>query len=449
MKPMRFSLSSLFSTFFFSFLFSLVILLPFSPLSIPSKVFAQEATSTSSTTPDTTTPDTTSSDTPTDTGTSTGDSTNTGSNPAPVQTIHVTVNVRYESAVPYTGTVTLTKGSTVTATDSSGSTHQIASDSVLAALIAADNTSGEFALSRVSYYGSFDSFYIDCVVLPSENGEKCHDWQYVVNNTYPPMGVDKYTVNDGDVVYFYFGTQRRVTVSNTKTDTNTPVTVHTDTYDYTNNTWNSLANTVVGATVPNPSDPYSPTVVKTVTTDGTGNASLLLTTAGSYGIGLAADYYASLTNLTVTDPMPVSQTNTSPSQSTSSSGGHSSSRVSSNSSISTNVATEVATTSSAVPVADVVKGTTGDPVVILDIPIEQFIAYFKTGSVGDSGASNISNTVEVHKNVATEKVTETAPEDTASVVTAIDSLQSAKASTTKPEVVKKDWFSGILSIFGF
>lgn len=220
------------------------------------------------------------------------------------QQITVNLNVRYQSSVVWSGQTTLNKGSLINVTDDNGSSHSIASDSALSALVSADNSSADFSLSDLSYYQSLGSFYVNCIDINSLSKHACQNWQYVVNGSYPPEGADKYILNDGDTIYFYFGNQHRVTLSSATIAQSVPFTVKAETYDYTNDSWRAFSGTTVGATQPNPNDQYNPTVITTAVTDQNGNANLTLTNSGSYGIGIAADYYSPVETLTVTSSTP-------------------------------------------------------------------------------------------------------------------------------------------------
>lgn len=219
--------------------------------------------------------------------------------PAPI-VIHTTVNVRYEGSLVWTGSVALTQASTASLIDDTGATRTLPSDSALEALAAADAASPDFNISDLAYYADFGSFYVKCINVAAVSKNACDDWQYVVNSAYPPVGSDHYTVSEGDMLYFYFGNPRRVTLESSTAEASTSISVSTESYDYTNNTWTPLAGAQVGATQPNPADQYSPLVPFTAVSGQDGIAHLFITTPGVYGIGLAQDYYSATEPLTIT-----------------------------------------------------------------------------------------------------------------------------------------------------
>lgn len=203
--------------------------------------------------------------------------------------IVVNLNIRHTNTVIFSGQITVPKNKTIGTLDNTGTSHTVLSDSVLGALVRADGDSDSFRISDLAYYNSFDSFIINCIEANSSNF--CYNWQYVVNNIYPYVGIDDYALSDGDTIYLYFGSPRKFSFTATTTDTQTPFDVLVETYNYENDTWNPLENASVGATQSNPNDPYSPFVPFSTMSNTNGIAKLLISTAGTYDIGLALDYY--------------------------------------------------------------------------------------------------------------------------------------------------------------
>lgn len=92
------------------------------------------------------------------------------------------------------------------------------------------------------------------------------------------------------------------TISVTK---GTSFTVTAESYNYADNTWSALSGVTIGVTVPNPSDPWTPTVATTQAVDMEGKATITLADAGEYSVGIAEDFYFPSYALTVTEPAPV------------------------------------------------------------------------------------------------------------------------------------------------
>lgn len=221
-----------------------------------------------------------------------------------VESIRVTANVRHRDLLVYGGSVTLIKNSVIAVNDNSGTARNIPGDSALASLQTADDLSSDFALSDLVYYSSFDSLYVNCINIAAKSENACGNWQYVVNSTYPAVGADKHILSDGDILYFYFGNPRRVTLSAPSAEASTTVIAKAESYDYVNDAWTALSGTAIGVTKPNADDPYSPLVIFSATSDSQGIASLILDAPGSYDIGLAMDYYFPSVPLSISPPIP-------------------------------------------------------------------------------------------------------------------------------------------------
>ena len=219
-------------------------------------------------------------------------------------TSSVTVNVRYQDTLVFSGPVVITKNTNANISDNTGVNRSVASASAIIALKTADDLSDNFILSDLVYYADFGSLYVNCIDIVSLAKHACANWQYVVNETYPPIGMDKYILSDNDVLYLYFGNPRRVLLSSPSVQTATPFQVKTENYDYVNNAWTILSGATIGATQTNPDDPYSPLVISSATSDENGFAELVLGTSGSYNVGLAMDYYFPAETLAVLEPKP-------------------------------------------------------------------------------------------------------------------------------------------------
>lgn len=300
--------------------------------------------------------------------------------PAPIEKSTVNVTVRYQGTVVYSGAVSVDKASTRQVSDSSGTARQIPSDSALSALIEADAASPAFSISNLSYYADFGSFYMKCVFVADAAKNACDNWQYVVNGSYPARGSDSYVLSSGDSVYFYFGNPRRVTLSSKSAEKGSTVTVRAESYDYQNDAWTPLSGATVGATQPNPADPYSPLVVTSVTTGGDGAATLSLDALGTYGIGLAMDYYGFGDTLDIIAPQssPSSAPATQGSVSGSAGGSSSARRNAELAAVAvaaTASSTAASTSTSAVTASANMDG--GERMVFLGMTVDEFIERYK------------------------------------------------------------------------
>lgn len=224
--------------------------------------------------------------------------------PAGPASLSAKLNVRYEGSLVFSGVIDFVPGETVQVTPTGGSEKEIPSDSALALLLEADEESAGFALSDLGYYESYDSFIVNCIDIEADAVHACSNWQYVVNDEYPFVGIDDYEVEDGDTIYFYFGSPRRFLVSTTTVAADEGLIVHADSYDYENDGWNALSGATVGATQPNPEDPWNPLVPYTAVTDDAGDARFAISVPGTYAIGLELDYYFPTASIIVGAAVP-------------------------------------------------------------------------------------------------------------------------------------------------
>ncbi|MFZ3015461.1 MAG: prenyltransferase/squalene oxidase repeat-containing protein [Minisyncoccia bacterium] len=184
--------------------------------------------------------------------------------------------------------------------DSSFVTHSINANSVLSMLNDADLLSPDFSISNLEYYDSMGSFYLKCIT--DVVGERCDDWQYTVDNLYPPLGMDKTILIGGENVYVYFGPQHRLSLSSASINASETLTVTTENYDYQNNSWIIRTGVTVGLTQPDPNNPWSPIEIRTSAVDANGQVIFSGIPEGSYNVGIQEDFYFPTETLTVTTP---------------------------------------------------------------------------------------------------------------------------------------------------
>lgn len=222
--------------------------------------------------------------------------------PAPLPT--ATFIIRSGDTVLYDGSVTIPTDGFTEITDSAGTPRSVPSRSVLALLVSIDAAHDEFAITNLTYYSSFSSFYLKCLT-PSAGAELCDNWQYAVGSTTPSTSIDATTLSGGETVGLYFGFPHRVSLNTTSVTKGNSFTASAESYNYADNTWSALTGITLGVTVPNPSDPWTPTVVATQPVDTEGKATITLADAGEYSVGIAEDFYFPSYSLTVIEPAPV------------------------------------------------------------------------------------------------------------------------------------------------
>lgn len=210
----------------------------------------------------------------------------------------ITLTLRDESAVIWQGAVSIPDSDTATtsiaATD--GTIADALAASALAALAAADSSAPEFSISNLQYFSSYGSFYTKCITAATE---KCDNWQYVVGDTYPSVGMDQFVMHDGDTLFVFFGSPRRVTLSTTTVAVNESFTATAERYIPASDSYAPALGFTLGVTQPNPDNPYSPLVITSAPVDASGSALFTLTATGTYAVGIAEDYYYPTVALTV------------------------------------------------------------------------------------------------------------------------------------------------------
>jgi len=86
--------------------------------------------------------------------------------------------------------------------DTGGDPHSVDARSVLNMINIADNMSSAFSISDLTYYSSFDAFYLKCIDVDSSS--LCDDWQYKINDNTPEVGMDKNILSGGENVILFF-----------------------------------------------------------------------------------------------------------------------------------------------------------------------------------------------------------------------------------------------------
>lgn len=261
-------------------------------------VIVEEAASSSNATSSsaTSTPDT-------DTSSSTATSSSSGTSSTPVaDTARLALRIGSTLVGPFL--INLPTVDATTSLEATGATtsHELPARSVLALLSDADPEHDEFTVSTLQYYDSFGSFYLKCVTVPSATSTPaCDNWTYAINGSFPSTGMDKQTLANNDVAYLFFGTPRRVDVSTTTVTVGQSFTATAKKYDPATDTYSPTTGVTIGATQPDPSNPWSPIVVASSSVDASGQAIFTLNATGTYQVGIAEDYYSPATTVTVVD----------------------------------------------------------------------------------------------------------------------------------------------------
>jgi hypothetical protein len=197
--------------------------------------------------------------------------------------------IRDEGAVLWQGAVTLPEAGEVEINDSNSTPHTINARSVLALLHTADEANDSFSISNLVFFDSFNSFYVKCIT--GSSGEKCDNWQYAVGDTTPGDSIDARVLSGGETVGLYYGLPHRLTLDKTSMFSGESLGVTAEKYNYADNSWSALPGATVGVTLPNPDDAFNPIVVSTTSVDGSGHASIVISSPNTYQLGIAQDFY--------------------------------------------------------------------------------------------------------------------------------------------------------------
>lgn len=211
----------------------------------------------------------------------------------------VTFHIRYQNDMVFEGPWALGDPTPLTIQDKLGVGHAATSTSALAVLLDVDKAKDSFAVSDLAYFDSFQSFLVNCITIAKSNTNACFNWQYAVNGVLPSVGADRYLLKPGDDVFFFFGTPHRVILSKDSFLRGESFVAAAQNYLYQTNEWEALPGVMLGITKSNPADPFTPLIIATSTVDIGGKASFILHDKGTYGVGIAEDFYFPLFNLTV------------------------------------------------------------------------------------------------------------------------------------------------------
>jgi len=237
----------------------------------------------------------------------------------PTSTDYITasITVRYQDQILFNGAVTVPSSTLFSYNDTDETKTTSTSYTALAALLNADTASDNFAVNEITYYPGM-GFLIKCLNL-ADATSACNNWRYTVNSTYPDAGADAYILSGGEQIYFYYGDRQRVSVPTTSYYIGETATGTIMEYDYQNNAYTPLANTVLGLL---DTTDYALT---TATSDASGETVFALNATGTFRIGMqnwgGAYYWPKSPDFNVAD-IPATVTSTSSTESDGTGGGN-------------------------------------------------------------------------------------------------------------------------------
>ncbi|OHA70977.1 MAG: hypothetical protein A3D64_00815 [Candidatus Wildermuthbacteria bacterium RIFCSPHIGHO2_02_FULL_49_9] len=179
----------------------------------------------------------------------------------------------------------------------------VSPNSVFGFLARADKASSDLTLSAIQYFAYFDSLFLKCAVVGTEEG--CDNWQYVVDNVYPSVGMDAFELEGGEQVYVYFGSPHQLVLPKDTLGAGDSFEIAAQDYQYESNQWSTLSGVTIGILRENPDDPWNPIELKTQAVDVLGKSVFEGLEAGTYLVGIKEDFYFPPVQLAV-EPAPSS-----------------------------------------------------------------------------------------------------------------------------------------------
>lgn len=232
-----------------------------------------------------------------------------------------TITIRSGSTTAFTGIVEIAASTTPPvdiAPSNSTSTVSVPADSLLATLVALDATTTDFDITDLAYFSSFNSFIINCISIPVASTTDCFNWTYAVNGSFPQVGVDHQILNDGDIVFLFFGPPRQTVLSTTTEAIGKEFTATAQSYDLKSGTYVGTPGLTIGVGIPNPD--FSFTELATSTSDENGEAIFTMNATGTFSVGIQEDFYFPSVSITIIE-IPATTTPETPAPPPSSGGG--------------------------------------------------------------------------------------------------------------------------------
>lgn len=238
----------------------------------------------------------------------------------------VNMHVRYQDAFLFNDSVTVPSDTYLS--DSNGATHFMAvAPNVLIALKEAADSSRNFAITKLDYYDSFGSFYLDCITIETSTSTRaCGNWNYVVDGVYPSASMDSYPLKGGEQVYVYFGTPWNITASTSTFSVGATTTLSTWRYNYnsTSTEWTADGGDIIDISVLNPaSTGWWDTTMTTTTllSSADGAVDYVLSSTGTYYAKITSSDFSKWSNPVTLNVIDAPVATTSAATSTPSGGG--------------------------------------------------------------------------------------------------------------------------------
>ena len=226
----------------------------------------------------------------------------------------INLNLRYQNTLLFSGLITIPSSTAITDTMNVTRTNGLAT--VLNALVEADRQSENFNLADIQYYADWGSLYLKCISTPSIADKLCDNWNYVVNGTYPAIGMDQFALTGGENIYIYFNNSWQITASTSTLPIHTSTTFYTWRYNYDdlNNEWMKDGADSIDISIPNPnSTGWWDTTLTTSTIESNidGTVDYNFSTTGTYFAKITSADYSKWSwpiTITITEEQPTTTT---------------------------------------------------------------------------------------------------------------------------------------------
>lgn len=194
----------------------------------------------------------------------------------------VGVLIRNGADLVFEGDIEFVEGEFINVVDIVGITHAIRSDSALATLVKADQSSEDFEITKIKFF-SFGG-YLSCLSIKGE--EFCENWQYRLNGLSPWDSIDTSIVKVGDDLGLYFGKSYQIVFDTNTYTTNIPFVARAEQYNYKTDKWTPRTDVILRVSR---SDFFGegsmPTPVNLQ-----GESTFSIATSGEYIIGIQESY---------------------------------------------------------------------------------------------------------------------------------------------------------------
>lgn len=213
----------------------------------------------------------------------------------------ITLTIRDATITAFSGLVDLAASGTpdLQILPSNGpTTIAVPARSVLGMLETLQASSTTFKITDAAYFLNYQEFLVNCIAVPAGNpSPDCFNWTDVVDGSYPQVGWNHQFLNNGDIVFVYFGSPHKTVLSKSTVTAGEPFTAAAQQYDLPTGNYIPLTGVTLGVGTPNPD--FTFTELATSTVDSNGQANFTMNATGTLAVGIKEDHYFPTAALTV------------------------------------------------------------------------------------------------------------------------------------------------------